>query len=190
MQSFRYTSRGMPVLENIAAIAKGMSITFMEMFQPTLVENYPDGPGPLKGAKFQERYPRRARAAARRERPGKMRGLLPVRRRLPVELHLHRGRREHRASTGSAAPSATPRSTTSTTTAAFSAATASRPVRPTPSPTATASKSPASTPATWSIAKSRCWPPCQPTWEQTRCSIETKWQPAHLRYLYRGAKVQ
>ena len=46
----------MPVLQNIAAIAKGMSITFMEMFQPTTVENYPDGPGPLKGAMFQERY--------------------------------------------------------------------------------------------------------------------------------------
>src|SRR3981189_851363 len=46
----------MPVLQNIAAIAKGMSITFMEMFQPTTVENYPGGPGPLKGAMFQERY--------------------------------------------------------------------------------------------------------------------------------------
>ena len=46
----------MPVLKNIAAIAKGMSITFMEMFQPTQVENYPDGPGPLRGAKFQERF--------------------------------------------------------------------------------------------------------------------------------------
>ncbi len=46
----------MPVLKNIAAIAKGMSITLGEMFQPTVVENYPDGPGPLKGAKFQERY--------------------------------------------------------------------------------------------------------------------------------------
>ena len=40
----------------IAAIAKGMSITFMEMFQPTQVENYPDGPGPLRGARVQERY--------------------------------------------------------------------------------------------------------------------------------------
>src|SRR5450631_1522295 len=46
----------MEVLQNIAAIAKGMSITFMEMFQPTVVENYPDGEGPLKGAKFQERF--------------------------------------------------------------------------------------------------------------------------------------
>ena len=46
----------MPVLQNIAAIAKGMSITFMEMFQPTQVENYPDGPGPLKGAKLQDRF--------------------------------------------------------------------------------------------------------------------------------------
>jgi NADH-quinone oxidoreductase subunit I len=46
----------MAVLKNIAAIAKGMSITFREMFQPTIVENYPDGPGPLRGARFQERY--------------------------------------------------------------------------------------------------------------------------------------
>jgi len=46
----------MPILKNIAAIAKGMSITFREMFQPTVVENYPDGPGPFRGAKFQERY--------------------------------------------------------------------------------------------------------------------------------------
>ena len=46
----------MPILENIAAIAKGMSITFKEMFQPTVVETYPDGPGPLRGAKVQERY--------------------------------------------------------------------------------------------------------------------------------------
>src|SRR5712672_3678863 len=46
----------MPILQNIAAIAKGMSITFREMFQPTVVENYPDGPGPLRGAKVQERY--------------------------------------------------------------------------------------------------------------------------------------
>src|ERR1700746_1656707 len=53
---FRYTNKGMPILESIAAIAKGMSITFKEMLAPTVVENYPDGPGPLKGAKFQERY--------------------------------------------------------------------------------------------------------------------------------------
>src|ERR1700758_4573063 len=53
---FRYTDASMEVLKNIAAIAKGMSITFMEMFQPSQVENYPDGPGPLKGARFQERY--------------------------------------------------------------------------------------------------------------------------------------
>ena len=46
----------MQILQNIAAIAKGMSITFREMFQPTTVENYPDGPGPLRGAKVQERY--------------------------------------------------------------------------------------------------------------------------------------
>jgi len=46
----------MRLLQNIAAIAKGMSITFGEMFQPTTVENYPDGKGPLRGAVFQERF--------------------------------------------------------------------------------------------------------------------------------------
>ena len=46
----------MPVLKDIAAIAKGMSVTLRELFQPTIVENYPDGPGPLKGAVFEERY--------------------------------------------------------------------------------------------------------------------------------------
>src|SRR5271167_285740 len=46
----------MSVIKNISAIAQGMSITLKEMFQPTIVENYPDGPGPTKGAKFQERF--------------------------------------------------------------------------------------------------------------------------------------
>jgi NADH-quinone oxidoreductase subunit I len=46
----------MAILKDIAAIAKGMSITFGEMFKPTVVENYPDGPGPFRGAKFQERF--------------------------------------------------------------------------------------------------------------------------------------
>src|ERR1035437_1027937 len=46
----------MSVIKNIGAIAQGMTITLKEMFQPSIVENYPDGPGPLKGAKFQERF--------------------------------------------------------------------------------------------------------------------------------------
>src|SRR5208337_2132355 len=46
----------MAIVKDIAAIAKGMSVTLMEVFQPTQVENYPDGLGPLKGAKFQERF--------------------------------------------------------------------------------------------------------------------------------------
>jgi len=46
----------MGYLKNIGAIAKGMSITFKEMFEPTTVENYPDGKGPLRGAVFQERF--------------------------------------------------------------------------------------------------------------------------------------
>jgi NADH-quinone oxidoreductase subunit I len=46
----------MSIVRNIAGIAKGMSITFREMLQPTEVENYPDGKGPLRGAVFQDRF--------------------------------------------------------------------------------------------------------------------------------------
>jgi NADH-quinone oxidoreductase subunit I len=41
---------------NLAGIAKGMSVTFMEMFAPTEVENYPDGPGSMRGAVVEPRY--------------------------------------------------------------------------------------------------------------------------------------
>ena len=46
----------MSIVRNIAAIAKGMSITGREAFAPTEVENYPDGPGPLRGAVLESRY--------------------------------------------------------------------------------------------------------------------------------------
>jgi NADH-quinone oxidoreductase subunit I len=46
----------MPVVRNVAAIAKGMSITFREMLSPTRVENYPDGPGPNRGAVLEDRF--------------------------------------------------------------------------------------------------------------------------------------
>ena len=46
----------MSIVRNIAGVAKGMSITFREMLQPTEVENYPDGPGPNRGAHFQDRF--------------------------------------------------------------------------------------------------------------------------------------
>ena len=39
------------VFSGAAAIAKGMSITFMEMLNPTITEDYPDAP-----VKFQERF--------------------------------------------------------------------------------------------------------------------------------------
>jgi NADH-quinone oxidoreductase subunit I len=38
-------------IDSAAAIAKGMGITFMEMLQPTITEDYPDAP-----VKFQERF--------------------------------------------------------------------------------------------------------------------------------------
>ena len=50
-----YTGR-MSIIRDFAGIAKGMSVTLREMFAPTVVENYPDGPGPMKGAVFQERF--------------------------------------------------------------------------------------------------------------------------------------
>src|SRR5246500_5105479 len=46
----------MSIVRNLAGIAKGMSITFREMLEPTQVENYPDGPGPMRGAKFEQRF--------------------------------------------------------------------------------------------------------------------------------------
>ncbi len=46
----------MSIVGNTAAIVKGMSITLREAFKPTEVENYPDGPGPMRGAQFQERF--------------------------------------------------------------------------------------------------------------------------------------
>lgn len=39
------------VISSAAAVAKGMSITFKEMLQPTITEEYPDGP-----ARLEERY--------------------------------------------------------------------------------------------------------------------------------------
>lgn len=39
------------VLDSVAAIAKGLSVTLKELLSPTLTEDYPDAP-----PKFQERY--------------------------------------------------------------------------------------------------------------------------------------
>ncbi len=55
----------MSMIKDAAAIAKGMSITFKEMFQPTEVENYPDGKGPMRGAQFQQRFRGKHQLAAR-----------------------------------------------------------------------------------------------------------------------------
>ena len=46
----------MSIVNNLAGIAKGMGITFSEILQPTQVENYPDGKGPLRGAVFEQRF--------------------------------------------------------------------------------------------------------------------------------------
>ena len=46
----------MSVVSSIAAIAKGMSVTFVEALQPVHTEIYPDGVGPLRGAVLEPRY--------------------------------------------------------------------------------------------------------------------------------------
>src|SRR5438477_7577473 len=51
-----YPVRVSGFFQGVGAILKGMSVTFREMFAPTVVENYPDGKGPLRGAVFQERF--------------------------------------------------------------------------------------------------------------------------------------
>lgn len=51
-----YNGNEMSIVENIAGLAKGMGVTLREMVQPTEVENYPDGPGPERGAHFQDRF--------------------------------------------------------------------------------------------------------------------------------------
>jgi len=145
----------MPILENIAAIAKGMSITFKEMFQPTIVENYPDGPGPLRGAKFQERF--RGVHVLQRDENGleKCVACFLCAANCPANC-IYIEAAENTAENRVSGPSATPRFTTSTTTAAFSADTAWKPVRPMRSLTFTALSSRHSTQRTWCTAKSSC----------------------------------
>ena len=58
----------MSIVRDLAAVAKGMSVTFGEIFKPTEVENYPDGPGPMRGAKFEQRY--RGRHVLQRDENG------------------------------------------------------------------------------------------------------------------------
>src|SRR5487761_2386140 len=88
-----------------SAIAKGMGITFKEMLQPTITEDYPESP-----AKFQERF----------------RGVHELQRD-------ENGLEKCVACFLSAAASATPRSITSITIAASSAGIAWRPAPPMPS---------------------------------------------------------
>ena len=137
----------MGIVKNIAAIAKGMSVTFMEMFKPTIVENYPDGPGPTRGAMFQDRF--RGMHVLQRDENGleKCVACFLCAAACPSNC-IYIEAAENTETIASAGPSATPRSTTSITTAASSAAIASRPARQTPSPTATASSWPPTTPAT------------------------------------------
>ncbi len=119
-----------------------MSVTLRELFQPTIVENYPDGPGPLKGAVFQDRY--RGVHVLQRDENGleKCVACFLCAAACPsncIYIEAAENTEEQRVS---AAPNATPRSITSTTTAASSADIASRRVRRTPSLTAMALRSP------------------------------------------------
>jgi NADH-quinone oxidoreductase subunit I len=46
----------MSVVRNLSGIARGLGVTLKETLQPTIVENYPDGPGPTRGAVLESRY--------------------------------------------------------------------------------------------------------------------------------------
>ena len=132
----------MSIVKNIAAIAKGMSITFGERFQPTEVENYPDGKGPLRGAVLQERF--RGKHQLQRDENGleKCVACFLCAAACPANC-IYIEAAENTEEVRISAPSGMRRSTTSTTTAASSAATAWRPARPTRSRTAMGSSWPA-----------------------------------------------
>jgi len=85
----------MSVIKNIGAIAQGMTITLKEMFQPTIVENYPDGSGPTKGAMFRSAFAACTSCSATKT---DWKNASPVSSAPPParELHLYRGRRKHR----------------------------------------------------------------------------------------------
>src|ERR1043165_3955900 len=112
------------ILETASTIAKGMSVTLKEMMSPTVTENYPDEPPKFeerfRGVHVLQRdvnglekcvacflcaaarppkdrgaLPRPSRLAASRHGVENVRRLLPFPRALPLQLHLHRSRREH-----------------------------------------------------------------------------------------------
>ena len=179
----------MPVLKDIAAIAKGMSITFGEMFKPTVVENYPDGPGPLKGAKFEERF--RGVHVLQRDENGleKCVACFLCAAACPsncIYIEAAENTEEHRVSGAEryakvynidynrcifcgycveACPTDAITHGHGFEIATFNA-------------------------SSWCIARSKCWPRHRHTWEQIQYSIKQKWKAAHLRYRSREAKVQ
>ena len=124
----------MSIVRNIAGIAKGMSITFRETFEPTQVENYPDGPGPTRGAVFEQRY--RGAHMLERDENGleKCVACFLCAAACPANC-IYIEAAENTAKTAFRRRSVTRRSTTSITTAAFSAAIALRHARPMRLPT-------------------------------------------------------
>ena len=161
----------MGIVKNIAAIAKGMSVTFGEMFKPTEVENYPDGPGPNRGAMFQERF--RGMHVLQRDENGLEKCVAcflcaaacpsnciyieaaenyrdePDQRRRALRQGLqHRLQPLH-----------------------LLRLTAWKPARPMRSPTGTASSWPASTRAIWFTARSSCWRGLRRTKDRMRFTV-------------------
>jgi len=121
----------MSIVRNVAGIAKGMSITFREALEPTQVENYPDGKGPLRGAVFEQRF--RGAHVLQRDENGleKCVACFLCAAACPancIYIEADENTEEQRISSSERFA----RSTTSITTAAFSAATALKPAPPTP----------------------------------------------------------
>ena len=133
---------------------RGLKTTFARIVEGPTTIQYPEEK--VAGLPALPRPP--PAAPLRGHRPGEVRRLLAVRRRLPGRLHPRRRGREHARAPRLAPASATPRSTRSTCRAASSAATARSRARSTRSRWATTTRCPTTTAPTSSSPRRCCSP--------------------------------
>ena len=187
--SFGILNIDMPVLKNIAAIAKGMSITFMEMFQPTTVENYPDGKGPLRGARVEARF--RGAHVLQRDENGleKCVACFLCAAACPsncIYIEAAENTAENRVSGAERYAKVYNIDYNRCIFCGYC-------VEACPTDAITHGHGfelRPSMPATWSTARSKCWPPGQRTWEPTLCSTRPTWTVGRRRRWYRGADFE
>ncbi len=159
------------------------------MFQPTIVENYPDGPGPLKGAKFQERF--RGMHVLQRDENGleKCVACFLCAAACPsncIYIEAAENTAENRVSGAERYAKVYNIDYNRCIFCGYC-------VEACPTDAITHGHGfeiATLTPATWSTARSSCWPPCRRTWEQTRFSIATRSAAGAPSLPVRGAKVR